>query len=204
MANADTPFGLRPLRHRNGAPYNGAATPYVVAAGDATALFVGDPVVVTGESNTAEVEAPGAGSFKPGTLPVVTRATAGANNDITGVIVAVAADPTDLENQFRVASTERIVFVADDPDLVFEIQEDSAGGALAAGAVGGNANLVAGAGSQITGLSGFELDSSTLATTNTLQLRIERLANREDNEIGDQAKWEVSILQHSMLNLTGV
>lgn len=204
MANIDRAYGLIPLRHRNGAPYNGAANPYVVDAGDGTALFIGDPVILTGTSNTSEVEAPGAGSFQPGTLPVVTIATAGASNFITGIVVAVAADPVALENVHRLASTERIVFVADDPDLLFSIQEDSVGGALAATSVGLNANLVAGAGSTVTNLSGWELDSSGAATTNNLQLRIERLLNQEDNEIGINARWEVAILQHSLRNLTGV
>jgi len=52
MANTDAPFGLRPIRHRNGAPYNGAFNHYYVASSYATALFVGDPVVKTGTSNT--------------------------------------------------------------------------------------------------------------------------------------------------------
>jgi len=60
MANIDAPFGLRPLRHRNGAPYNGAVNPYYIA-GDVAALFIGDPVVKTGESNTAAITVPAAG-----------------------------------------------------------------------------------------------------------------------------------------------
>ena len=45
MANTDSPFGLRPIRHRNGAAYNGAANPYYINSTYATALFIGDPVV---------------------------------------------------------------------------------------------------------------------------------------------------------------
>lgn len=45
MANIDAPFGLRPIRHKSGAPYNGAVNPYYVASTYATALFIGDPVI---------------------------------------------------------------------------------------------------------------------------------------------------------------
>ena len=65
MANSNTPMGLRPVRHRNGAPYNGAATRYFVPASDGTALFLGDPVVVAGSADADGVM-------------TVTRATAAA------------------------------------------------------------------------------------------------------------------------------
>ena len=77
MANNDTPFGLRPLRHRNGAPYNGAANPYYIPSSYATALFIGDPVIITGTSNTSAVKVPGVGDFAPGTLPEINKAGAG-------------------------------------------------------------------------------------------------------------------------------
>ena len=204
MANVDAPLGMRPIRHRNGAPYNGAANPYLVPSSDATALFIGDPVVVTGTANTAQVEAPGVGTFKAGELPTVIIATAGGTtNAITGCVVAFGANPSNLENQYRLASTDRIVWVADDPDLVFEMQEDSVGGALAETAVGSNVQLIAGTGSTITGLSGWEIDSNTTATTATHQLRLERLVRREDNEVGNQANWEVSINFHTMTRTLG-
>ena len=55
MANVDTPFGLRPIRHRNGAPYNGAVNPYYLRSDYAVATFIGDPVVKTGTSNLVAV-----------------------------------------------------------------------------------------------------------------------------------------------------
>lgn len=204
MANADTPFGLRPVKHRNGAPYNGAVRPYFIPSTDANAMFIGDPVILTGTGNTARQEAPGVGGFNAGMLPVVTLATAGGGNYLLGPIISFAADPTGLENQYRLASTNRICWVADDPDLLFEIQEDSVGGALAVTDIGLNADLVSGSGSTISGLSGWELDSNTANTTATLQLRIERLMEREDNAIGNQAKWLVAINLHTLRNATGI
>lgn len=208
MANSDAPRGLRPVRHRNGAPYNGAANPYFVPSSNTTAMFIGDPVVVTGTANTgatALYDGDFGGQFQAGALPEITHATAGAGNDITGIVVAVGPSPDNgLTKQYRAASTAEVVWVADDPDLVFEVQEDSVGSTLAATDVANNADLVSGSGSTITGLSGWELDSNTAGTGNTKQMRIERLVNRVDNEIGAQAKWEVSIVQHSLRNSTGV
>ena len=200
MANRDAPLGLIPIRHSNGAPYNGACTAYYVPSTYAVALGVGDPVVLTGTSNTAAYK-----GNAPGTLPEINKATAAGGSYISGVIVGFDLLPDDLTKTYNAASTERIVYVADDPDLVFEIQEDSAGTALAATSVGLNADLVyTHAVSTTSGKSGAELDRSTAATTNTLQLKIRRLVNRVDNEIGDSGKWEVTINLHTQRYLTGI
>jgi hypothetical protein len=138
---------------------------------------VGDPVIKTGTANTANVSAPGAGSFQIGALPAITRATAGTANRITGVIVGFAGDANAPLN--RPASTERIVYVCDDPDMLFEIQSS---GALAATDVGLNSVITfAVAGSAFTGKSGAQLDQAVLATTAAHQISIVELVNREDN-----------------------
>lgn len=191
MANANTPFGLRPVRHRSGAPYNGAATRYFVPASDSTALYIGDPVIIAGSSDADGVA-------------TVTRATAAGGAYLLGPVVSVEQETRDSLT-YRAASTARYVWVADDPDLQFEIQEDGVGGALAAANVGQNVDLVAGTGSTVTGLSGFQADSSTAATTNTLQLRIMGFSRRIDNEVGNaNAKMLVSINLHTLRNLTGI
>ena len=177
MTNINAPFGLRPVKHTNGAPYSGAFRAYFVPASDGTALFVGDPVVKAGSSNTAVVSAPGAGTFGIGALPTITRATAGTTNRITGVIVGFAGDANAPLN--RPASTDRVVYVCDDPDILFEIQSS---GALAATDVGLNSVITfTVAGSAFTGKSGAQLDQSVLATTAAHQLSIVELVNREDN-----------------------
>lgn len=208
MANADAPRGLQPKRHRNGAPYNGAANPYFVPSSDTDNMFIGDPVIVTGTANTGAVvtkDGDFGQAYQAGTMPAVKLATAGAGNDVTGIITSVEPSPDNgLSNAYRKASTASVVWVADDPDLVFEAQEDSDSTNLAATDVGRNVNLASGTGSTITNRSGWELDSSSAGTGTTIQVRLERLVNREDNAIGTNAKWEVSILQHSMRNKTGV
>ena len=198
MANEDRPFGLKPVRHKSGAPYNGAVNAYYIPAGYGTALYVGDPVVKTGTSNTAAVKVPGGGAFNIGTLPEINKATAGDANRVTGVIVGFSPLATDLNKSYNPASTERVAFVADDPDLVFEIQAD---GAVPAASMGLNAVFIyTHSGSTTTGLSGVELDttSDVPAADASNQMLILRAANREDNDTTlTHAKVEVMLINHT-------
>lgn len=203
MANKDTPFGLKPIRHKSGAPYNGACNPYYKPSGYATAVFVGDCVVRTGTANTANVEVPGLGKFAIGTLPEINRTTPGdVNTDgerITGVVVGFGANPDNLSRVYSPASTEAVVWVCDDPDIVFEAQCPSA---IAATQVGLNALLIdTHTGSTATGISGTEVDggdSTAPAADASYQLRILRLINREDNETNSvHNKVEVVINTHT-------
>jgi hypothetical protein len=180
MANSNAATGLWPKRYRNGSPWMGACRRYYHPATDSTALFIGDPVIIAGSAD-------GDGT------PTATRATAASAGRITGVVVGFDPNPTINAAGYGAASTAFYVLVADDPALLFEIQEDSVGGALAATSVGLNADLIAASGSAATKQSGFMLDSSTAATTATLQLRIIQLEQRADNVIGDNAKWLVAI-----------
>lgn len=193
MANSDTPFGLKPVRYMSGAPYTGAVNAYSTATGDATAIFVGDPVIISGTAQTID-----------GVIyQDVDQAATG--DVIVGVVVSV--DPvlgTGAGGRdsavHRLASTQRIVYVADDPSLLFEIQEVSGGTALTAAAIGLNADFVVAAGNATTGKSGVELNNATEATTNTLDLQIVGFQNRIDNEVGEHAKWLVRINRHQRAN----
>jgi hypothetical protein len=199
MANADTPFGLKPIKN---APFNEIPKNYYyIPSSYATALFIGDPVIKTGTSNTVAVTSAGR-LFNPGSLPEINKATAGDTNKITGVIIGFLANPSDLSKNYNPASTERIAIVADSPLQEFEIQEESAGSPLAATSVGLNANVVfAESGSTTTGLSGVELDTTTPATDATFQLKILRLVDAPENAIGQHAKWRVKINNHTEANI---
>ena len=187
MANADTPFGLRPVRYVSGAPYNGAVNTYSTAAGDGTAIFIGDPVTLSGTSQTI------GGSVY---LDVDQAAT---GDIVVGVVVGVVPVTAD-SLIYRAASTQRLLLVADDPGLLFEIQEVSGGTALTANDAGLNANFVVGSGSTANGLSGVELNNSGEATTATLDLNIAGPVNRADNAIGEHCKWLVKINRHRYAN----
>lgn len=187
MANVDTPFGLRPVRYMSGAPYNGAVNAYSTAAGDATAIYIGDPVIISGTAQTIDGVV----------YQDVDQAATG--DVIVGVVVGVKPVTRD-STIYREASTQRIVYVADDPNLLFEIQEVSGGTPLAAADIGLNANFVVAAGSTTTGMSGVELNNATEATTNTLDLQIVGFSNRPGNEVGEHAKWLVRINRHQRAN----
>lgn len=150
-----TGFGARLIgRAGGGAP---RLREYYVPASDSTALFQGDFVTLV----------PTTGAMDPkNEVPVVQRAATG--NVLLGVVVGFRPDPAlPYTGQYRAASTARYVTVCDDPDAIYEIQEDAVGGAVTAALVGAlsNADIVVAAGSTATGLSGTMLDSSTAAAT---------------------------------------
>lgn len=200
MANVNNPFGLRPVRYLSGAPYNGANNYYHIPATNAAAMFNGDPVIMTGAANTAAYR-----DFPPGTLPDVALSVApGAGilptsyqNYIIGSMVA-RLPLTRETNFYRPASTEAIVFVDEDPMIVYQIQ-DNGFAALGAGVVGSNANIIAGAGSTTTGMSGYMLDAGTVnaPSTNILQLTILRASDIINNDATAAfAVWDVLINLH--------
>jgi hypothetical protein len=195
MANLDTPFGLKPVKHLTGAPWNGKVNVYYVPATDATALFKGDAVKSAGSADAT------------GKFPTVAQVVAG--DAVRGVIVGFGDNPyvmthPDAPNRdYRPASTAMYVFVVDDPSVIFEVQEDSVGGALVAADVGLSADIVVAAGSTATGKSAMELDSSTKVAT-AATCKVLRVIDREDNELGTNAKWEVLIAEHEMNLATGV
>lgn len=181
MANKDIPFGLKVYNKRGGTEPGHIGT-YAVLASDTTPLFAGDPVVKTGTA-TAD-----------GT-PVVTKATAGDTNPITGVITAVDVDYDALSVQHRPASTARTVKVADAPNQLFTIQAD---GAVAVTDIGSNADLIfTNAGNTSFGLSGVELDSTTFGAGATKQLKVHQLYKDQHNEMGANAILVVSINNHT-------
>lgn len=195
MANTDAPQGFTPVRYRSGAPYSGAVRSYYVPSSDGTALFIGDPVIIAGSANTAAVN-----GHLPGTLPSLTRASVG--GPVTGVVAGF--ETTDRnDTPYRAASTERVVFVADDPNLIFQIQDDG-GGTVAATMIGLNADYIfTTSGSTYTGMSGCEVDAGTTtapATTAGLPLKLLGIARIEGNELADYATWEVAFNDHTMAN----
>lgn len=176
MANTSRVNGLRPVKHLNGSPYNGQTNKYSALSSDSSVIMVGDLVQLdsTDSANT-------------GVYPAVKRLAAGDSTaaNVVGVVQGFSIDPTNLNTpQYRAASTSRVVFVADAPDIIFEIQEDAAGGALATTSIGLNAAVDLTAGSTTTGSSGMQLDTSTAATTSALPLKIVGFSDKEDNEAG--------------------
>lgn len=190
MANLDTPFGFKPIKNLNGSPWNGKANVYYIPSTDNTAVFVGDAVKSAGSADAT------------GKFPTVTQATAGAA--VRGVVIAFSDNPyvmihPDTPNRsYRPAATAMYCLVVDDPQVIFEAQEDSTGNSITADMVSLSTNFVVGSGSTSTGKSAMELDSSDTGTDTTGNCRILRLVDREDNALGNYAKWEVLFAEHEL------
>jgi len=195
MANADSPFGLIPIRYVSGAPYNGAANVYSVLDTENN-LGVGSVVSLKGTA------VDGVAQVQRATVDDVTPAN---NTPIVGVIVGVvdSADGTVFRenNRYIAASTDAPGFalVADDPNLLFKMQED---GNLGNAGVGAHFNIEFGTFDTVYGQSKDEIDSSTAAATDTdnvHNLKVLRLFQEQaSNSVGTNAVWECMIVNHAL------
>lgn len=167
MANADTPFGLRPIGNLNGAPYNGGLVKVAFGTGNAVATFIGDLVRLEGDADTDG-------------NPTVDQFAA-ADTAAFGVVVAFEPDRTNLERKHRLASTARTAYVVPcDAGQLFVIQADED---IVAADIGNTADIVVGSGNTTSGISAMELDSSDIGTG--LNLQIVALYPSPDNAMGE-------------------
>lgn len=192
MANVSRVFGFRPVGYLNGAAWNGQTTRYFVPTADGTAIYEGDAVKISGTASASGVRG-------------ITKAAVG--DAIVGHVVGFSVNPLNLNTpQYRVASANIVdggmyVFVADDPNTLFETQVS---GTIAAADVGLNANFVDAGGSTVTGQSGEGLDGSTKAVTATLTYKIMDFMQKVDNDVTlANAKIAVKINNHQLATGTG-
>lgn len=193
MANTQNARGLRPKQTLVGADWTSKLRPFYLPSGYGTAVYIGDPVKITGTSNTAAVEGM-SGRWVPGALAEVNLATAGATNKITGVVCAFVPVTRDSAI-YGPASIERVAMVCVDPTMVYEIQAGAT--ALAATTVGLDAVLKSGTGSTVTGNSGWFMDSGDTTAPSadaTYQLHILNVSNIDGNDVASAyATWDVMI-----------
>jgi hypothetical protein len=195
MANIDAAFGLRPIAKVGSAPGGTTGTTkYSIADNQSTAIFTGDPVKYKSD----------------GTVEV-----AGAGDASCGVFMGCFyTDPTSSKPTFKnyfpasLSPGDAIAFVADDPDQMFVVQQDSVASSLSGANINENANLVFGSGSTTTGLSGVEIDSSSATSTATLQVRIVAGYETPSNTIstaaaGNNSVFVVKINNHQLGSSTG-
>ncbi len=146
-----TGFGLRLVgRLGGGTP---SIRRYYVPSTDSTALYQGDVVKVVDTTGAMDAA---------GEYITVTRAATG--NPLLGVVIGFKYDPAlPYIGKYRAASTARYVDVCDDPEAIYEIQEDAVGAPVTAALIGSlsNADIIVASGSTVTGLSGTMLDSDT-------------------------------------------
>ena len=186
MANPTGAYGLVPIRHLDGSPWNGQTIPCYVSASYAVALFVGDPVLMS--PTLAEMDSTG--------KHLTINKSAGTDATVMlGVITSF--EPTTRDSGvYNPASTERIAHVCFDPTVVYKVRGD--GGAVPdATFPGSNAVLIqTAAGSTVTGKSGLHLDEGTTtapAANQSYTLFILNLLDKADNELAINAEYEVLI-----------
>lgn len=185
VGNLNAPMGFQPVCDANGRKYVGKGNRYYKGTAANTRICKGDRVVAVASHDPL------------GNREIVKAA---ANAPCTGVVVGFEVDPTDLHKLCYEATDTGYVMVEDDPNILYRIQEDSVGGALAIlTAVGEYIDPIANLdGDQQTGLSLLQLDSSTLGTGTSC--RIARLDNSPNNAVGDYAKWLVQMNQSTEIN----
>lgn len=183
MSSVSKINGFRPVKSLS--PNQFQVETVFVPASDSTVIMVGDAVALLGDARSATG------------VPTVTRLAAATNipyGIVTGISFEGQGDLTnvppvnDLNTPvYRRASTDRYLTVCVDPNVIYEVQYagTSVAAATVTANVGQNGQFTLTAGSTTTGASGMQLDSSGLATTATLPLKIVGIPNRPDNIPGD-------------------
>lgn len=181
MANVDKAFGLRAIGNLSA---TGAQKQfgYEIATNQAGAIFQGDLVTLFD-------------GFVVKFAPATHTAALGVFNGCSFI------DPTTGKPTFSnfypglVNNTQGkiVANVLDDPNQLFLIQADQD---VVAADIGKNTDVVGTGGSTTTGVSSMELDSSEIAKTAELNLKIVGLYDSPSNAYGDFAVVVVKINEH--------
>jgi len=184
MANVNSPFGLKPVRHQTGGEIR--SNSYPIASGYGTAIYTGDPVLMTTDGTLI------IGVGTGGTPSVQMLGVFGGvrYTDATGATFWRAYWPAST------VATNIEAIVYDDPNIIFAIQSDATG--VAAADVGQLCDVEIVAGSAATGKSGTNLDMSTGSATTAKHLRILRIVNDGVNVAGAYAVVEVMWAEHAL------
>jgi hypothetical protein len=192
MANVDKAFGLRPLGNLSA---TGAQKQYgyVIADNQSGAIYQGDLVTLV--------------------AGFLVRYISGTHATAVGVFNGCSyIDPTTGKPTFKnfypgsinITSGQILADVIDDPNQLFVIQADED---IVQADIGQNAPIAYTAGSNITGISAMELDSSGILTTNTLVLKIVGLYNAPSNELGEnfaQVVVKINAHQYGSIGVAGL
>jgi hypothetical protein len=181
MANVDKAFGLRALGNLSA---TGAQKQfgYEIADNQSGAIFQGDLV-----------------TLKDG---YILQFDPSSHTAAVGVFNGVFyTDPTTGKPTFKnfypgsvnITQGKIVADVLDDPNQLFIIQSDED---IVQADFGKNADVTVGTGSTTTGLSAMELDSSTIATTAALNLKLVGIYDTPGNALGNFCEVVVKINEH--------
>ena len=173
MATSATPNGAEPVNTLSASgSYSGKVRHIKIASAYNTAIFYGDFVKLVA-AGTLEKAA------------VTTAVVAGT----VGIFVGCSyTDPSSSQLTFNqtfpadTAASDIMAYVVDDPKLVFKMQGDEA---IAQTGLGNNISAVNTAGSTTIGRSKNALDGGSIATTNSLPLRVLEFVDGPTSAVGD-------------------
>ena len=173
MATSATPNGAEPVNTLSASgSYSGKVRHIKLASAYDTAIFYGDFVKLVA-AGTLEKAA------------VTTAVVAGT----VGIFVGCSyTDPSSSQLTFNqtfpadTAASDIMAYVVDDPKLVFKMQGDEA---IAQTGLGNNISAVSTAGSTTIGRSKNALDGGSIATTNSLPLRVLEFVDGPTSAVGD-------------------
>ena len=173
MATTATPNGAEPVNTLSASgSYTGKVRHMKIASAYNTAIFYGDfgKLVAAGTVEKAAV---------------TTAVVAGT----VGIFVGCSyTDPSTSQMTFNqqfpadTAASDIMAYVVDDPKLVFKMQADEA---VAQTGLGNNISAVSTAGSTSIGRSKNALDGGSIATTNSLPLRVLEFVEGPSSTVGD-------------------
>jgi hypothetical protein len=183
MANTNKPFGLRPIGNLSA---TGAQKQYGYTINDnqSGAIYQGDLVTVYD-------------GYLVKFAPATHTAAVGVFNGCSYI------DPTSGKPTWKnyypgsvnITSGSIVAEVLDDPAQLFLIQADED---IVQADIGKNADITASTtGSTVNGISAGTLDSSTIANTAALNLKIVALYSSPDNAFGDYAVVVVKVNEHA-------
>lgn len=210
MANVNAPFGLMPVEHLDGSPYNGRATRYYIPSTDGSAYYIGDVVCLAGAANGGA----GTQSADANGVPSIGKYVNGDTLLLGPIIGVEVVNPNAASNQGTSLALEQIyipatktkdyyVYVADDPNLIFEIQGDATSTNQTAAKSTYNAEITVATPSS-GNQSASVVQSSSIALTATLALKLMGLSQRQfagGNAFGAYAVWRCKINNHQYGNI---
>ena len=189
MANVDKAFGLRPIGNLSA---TGAQKQYAyeIADNQSGAIYQGDLVTVYDGYLV---------KFAPASHTAAVGVFNGCN-----YIDPSSGKPT-WKNYYpgsvNITSGKIMAEVLDDPNQLFIIQADED---IVQADIGKNADVVGTGGSTVTGVSTMELDSSTIANTAALNLKIVGVYDTPGNALGENFTVVVVKINEHLYGSAGV
>ena len=201
MSTTAAPYGFKPVNLIGGQPYAGSTRTFLIdPAGTTATMYNGTLVYVNTDGYLAPVTATGAdgttNAFPAGS------ALTGAVGVFTGCSY-VNAQGQQIWSQYYPTGTTGVVTaqVVDDPDVVLQVQANSA---IAQSELGANVHMTSGAivtGSTATGNSTASVNGTSLTTTAPFRI-VGFVSTPGDNYTDILVKWNIG--WHSYTNAVGL